>query len=130
MFFWRYCKYMQTSYFGYFGHAWLCTPKMIVSTCKTVMFFCMPKINLIIHFFLEILHFKKSCNLIDQQHLDPSLENQNFARYGIHGEISITIIVFDLDYFQEKLMTKLFKKSKKNLYWGHFGQIRAKMNLS
>ena len=25
---------MQTSYFGYFGHAWLHTPKMIVSTCR------------------------------------------------------------------------------------------------
>ena len=33
MLFWRYCKDMQTSYFGYFGHAWLHTPKMIVSTC-------------------------------------------------------------------------------------------------
>ena len=29
----RYCKDMQTSYFGYFEHAWLHTPKMIVSTC-------------------------------------------------------------------------------------------------
>ena len=33
MLYWRYCKDMQTSYFGYFGHAWLHTPKMIVSTC-------------------------------------------------------------------------------------------------
>ena len=30
--FWRYCKDMQT-YFGYFGHAWLYTTKLIVSTC-------------------------------------------------------------------------------------------------
>ena len=34
MLFWRYCKDIQTSYFGYFGHAWLHTPKMIVSTCR------------------------------------------------------------------------------------------------
>ena len=34
MLFWRYCKDIRTSYFGYFGHAWLHTPKMIVSTCR------------------------------------------------------------------------------------------------
>ena len=34
MFFWRYCKDMQTSYSGFFGHAWLRTPKMIISTCR------------------------------------------------------------------------------------------------
>ena len=32
MFFWRYCKNIQT-YLGYFWHASLHTPKMIVSTC-------------------------------------------------------------------------------------------------
>ena len=32
--FWRYCKNMQTSYFGYFGRVWLHTPKMTVSTCR------------------------------------------------------------------------------------------------
>ena len=31
-FFWRYRKDMQNSYFRYLGHAWLQTPKMIVST--------------------------------------------------------------------------------------------------
>ena len=33
-FFWRYCKDMKTSYFGYFEHAWLCTHKMIEPTCR------------------------------------------------------------------------------------------------
>ena len=33
-----------------------------------------------------------------------------FARNGIGGEISITTLVFILDYFHEKLMTKFFKK--------------------
>ena len=33
MLLWRYCKDMQT-YFGYFWHAWLHSPKMIVSTCR------------------------------------------------------------------------------------------------
>ena len=38
---------------------------------------------------------------------------QNFARYGIGGKISVTILVLILHCFQEKLMTKFFKKSKK-----------------
>ena len=112
------------NYFGYFGHAWLCTPKLIVSTCrKLLMFICMPKINFIIHFFLEIIHFKESCNLIGQQHFGPYLENQKFARYGICGEISITILVFISDYFQEKLTSKFFEKLKKHYFgsiMGHF----------
>ena len=100
---------LQT-YFGYFGHTWLHTPKVILSTCrklsclpegkkinfiphifleilqiyakflfwvlwvcllKTSIFICMPKINFIIQCFLEILHFKESCNLIGQQHFGP-----------------------------------------------------------
>ena len=70
----------------------------------------MSKINFIIHFFLEIL--QESCNLIGQKHFGPKLENQDFARYRIGGEISITVLVFTSDHFQEKLITKFFKKSK------------------
>ena len=60
------------------------------------MFIYIAKILLIIHFFLEILHFKESCNLIGQQDFDLKLENQNFARYGTGDEISI--LDFTLDY--------------------------------
>ena len=77
---------------------------------KTSMFICMPKIKFIIVFFLEILHFKESCNLIGWQHFGPQLETQNFVRYGISGEISITILIFILDYLRGKLMTEFFKK--------------------
>ena len=73
----------------------------------------MPKLKFIIHFFLEILHFKELCNFIGWQHLGPRLEIQSFARYEVGVEISMKILVFTLDYFQEKLMTKFFKKSKK-----------------
>ena len=38
---------------------------------KTLMFVDMPTINFIIHFFLEILYFKESCNLIGQYHFGP-----------------------------------------------------------
>ena len=95
---------------------WAClvaqTQNDSINAYKTSMFICMPKINFIVHFFLEILHFKESCNLIDWQHFGPWLENQNFVRHAIDGKIITTIIVSILDYFLEKLMTKCFKKSK------------------
>ena len=40
IFFWRYCKDMQTTYFGYFGQAWLCPPKKITSTCRKLWCLC------------------------------------------------------------------------------------------
>ena len=52
--------------------------------------------------------------------------------YGIGGEISITILVFMLDSFQEKPMTKIFKKSRKTCsgaILGPFAQIWAKMTF-
>ena len=36
--FWGYYKDLGTSYFGYFEHAWLRTPRMIVSTCRKFQF--------------------------------------------------------------------------------------------
>ena len=91
----------------------------------------MPQINFILHFFLEILHFNESCNLIGSQHFGPQLENQNFARYGIGVEISTTMLVFILDYFREKLMPKFlyFKNPISGTFWALFAQIWAKMNF-
>ena len=75
------------------------------------MFICMRKINFIIHFFPKILQFKESCKLIGWQHFGPLLKTQNFDRYG--GELSITMLVFILDYFQEKLTWQKFLKNPK-----------------
>ena len=61
MFFWRYCRDMQTSFFGYFGQTCLQTRNLP----KTLMYFCRPKIKFIIPVLLEILHFKESWNLIE-----------------------------------------------------------------
>ena len=74
MFFWRYCKDMQNAYFGYFGHARLHTPKMIESTCRKLHCLSPCQKNFIIHYFLEILHFKESCNLISRQHFAQTQE--------------------------------------------------------
>ena len=93
------------------------------------MFIWIPKTNLTILFFLEILHYKEPCNLISWKHFGPELENQNFPRYGIGGKISTTVLFSILDYLQEKLIKIFFKKSKKNIIFGPFGQIWTKMDF-
>ena len=125
-------KILWACYFGYFGHAWLHTSKVILSICRKllctqnisfipdifleilqrcanflfwILWACLAthtlkyhfvenfnvylhaKKNFTIHFFLEILHFKDSCNLIGRQHFGPQLENQNFSRFGTSDEI-------------------------------------------
>ena len=111
---------MQTCYFGYFGHAFLHTPKMIVSTCRRL--WCLSvckKTNFIIHFILEILQFQESCNLIGCSNLRTRILPDI---YEIGDEISRTILVSILDYFEEKLKTNFEKKFKENLFWSNFGQ--------
>ena len=76
------------------------------------MLICLPKINFISDYFLEIVHVKESCNLICKQHFGLQIENQNTARCGTGGRISITLLVFISNYL-EKLMVKLFKKTEK-----------------
>ena len=91
---------------------------------------CMPKINFIISFFLEILHFKESLSLIGQKHFGPNSKTR-IARHEIDGEISITILVFILNNFQKKLMTKFSKNSNPILgpFWALFCQIWGKVNF-
>ena len=97
------CKILILGTLGKHG----CThPKWYINLWRLPMFISMTTINFIIHFFLEILHFKESCNLIGWQHFGPQLENQNFARYEIGGEISTTLLVSTLNYFYEKLNEK------------------------
>ena len=92
-------------YANLFWVPWACmvtrTQNDSITLLKTQIFICMQKINFSIHFFLKILHFKESCNLIGRQHFRPKLETQNYAR--CFGEISITILVFIIDYIREKL---------------------------
>ena len=116
MLYWRYCKDMQTSYFGYFGHAWLHTSKMIISTCTRL--WCLSVCKKQTSSFTSFLRYYILKN--PAIWLADSIGNKNFARYEIGGEIS-TKLVSTLDCIQEKLMTKFFKKSKKNVFWGHFG---------
>ena len=93
---------------------------------KNLMFISMPIIYFLTCFFSEILHLKESCNLIGWQLFGPDSILAHFVKYWIGGGLSTTILVSILDYFQEKLMTKFFKKSQKTLFWGHFGSSLPK----
>ena len=99
--------------FRYFRHAWLSKPKMIVSTgrklqCSSVC----QKLTTSFTSFLIYYILK-----------DRATENRKFATYGFGGEIKITTLVFILDYFQEELMIKFFKKIPKTLFQSHFGSF-------
>ena len=47
------------------------------------IFIFMPKIHFIIHFTLEIIHFKESCNLIDQHHIGHNSRTRIFPDMGL-----------------------------------------------
>ena len=49
---------------------------------------------------MRYYYILKNPAMISWQHFGPYLQNQNFARYGIGGQIA-TISVSILDYFQE-----------------------------
>ena len=68
--------------------------------------------------FLRHYILKDPASCIGTQHCGPYLENQNFARYGIGGQISI-IITFHFRLIRWKTNKKIFQKSKKN----YFGAI-------
>ena len=64
-------KLLQTCYFGYLSHACWPQENNYTASYEILMTIYMQKINLIPHFFLEILHFKESCNLICQEPFSP-----------------------------------------------------------
>ena len=62
MFSLRCCKDIAICYFEYFGHAWLCTPKVIYEFTEIFVFICRYKINFILLVFLEI--FQRHTNFL------------------------------------------------------------------
>ena len=125
LFFWRYCKDMQASYLGYFGHAWISTPKMIVQTCRKLR--CLSacqKYTFIIHFFLEILKNPTTFWLITR--------DLEFCQIWNWWWNINNIISFLFRLFPGKINTKFFKKSKKpylGTILGSFFWIWAKINF-
>ena len=111
-FFWRYCKDMQTSYFGYFGHACLHTPKMIVSTCRTLR--CLSACLSFLRYYI----LKNPAICLAVSILAHNSRTRTFPDMRLAMK-SVTVLVFILDYFLEKIIIKLSKKSKKT----YFGAI-------
>ena len=92
-----------------------------INLYKTLMFISMQKTNLITHFFLEILHFKESCNLIGWQHQELEFRQIWDWWWNINSNIS-----FHFRLFPRKTNDKIFLKIQKNLFWGHFGPFLPK----
>ena len=57
-----------------------------------------------------------------------SILAHNFARFEIGGEMS-TILLFTVDYVQEKLMNKIFQNSKKPYFWLLLPKFGQKMDF-
>ena len=106
---------MQT-YFGYFRHAWLHTPKMIVSSCRR--FQCLFACQKWSSSLTSSLRYYILKNHAIWQHFGLLLKTQNFVRYEIGGEISI--ISFQFRFFPRKTNDKIFEKTKKKIFRGHF----------
>ena len=85
------------------------------------MFICMPKINFIIHFFLEILHFKESCNLIDRHHNSRTRISSDMGLMVRYNNIS-----FRFRLFPGKTNDKFFKTFNKTYIGSHFGSFFPK----
>ena len=108
---------------------WTClvahTQNDSINLYKTLMFICMQKTNFIIHFFLEILHFKESCNLIGWQHRELELCQMWDWWWNTNNNIS-----FHSRLFPRKTNEKLFQKVQKEPYlgpfWALFTQIGQK----
>ena len=99
------------------------------------MFICMPKVKFIIHFFLEILHFKNFVIL-----LADSIWAHNW-RPRVLRDMRLVLkynenISFHFRLLPRKTNGNIFQKIQKTLLQGHiailafFAQIWAKMNFS
>ena len=99
---------------------WAClamyTQNDIINLYKTSMFIGISKINLIIHFFLEILHFKECCNLIGWQQIWPITQEPEFCQicnwwWNINNNIS-----FYFELSPGKTNDKIFRWIWINIY--------------
>ena len=94
------------------------------------MFNWIQKINFRMHFFLTILHFKESCNLLGWQISitgDPNL--CQICWWNINSNISFHYRLFT----RKNNIAKIFKKSQEPYFgsiWDPFAQIGAKNELS
>ena len=79
----------------------------------------MPKINFITHFFLEILHFKESCNFCNRE--------PEFCQIQDWWWNTSYKINFHFGLLPSKTKDKFSLKIQKTLFWGHFGPFLPKL---
>ena len=124
-FFCRYCKDMQTSYFGYFGHACLHTPT-IESTCGTLR--CLSACQKYISSFTSFLRFyilknpAVDCSTV----FWPTTAEPEFCQIWDWWRNINYNISFHFRLFPGETNDKLFQKIQKNLCWGYFGPFLPK----
>ena len=99
------------------------------------MFICMPKVKFIIHFFLEILHFKKTLQFYWLTAFGPITGDPEFCQiWGWYWNINKNIS-FHFRLCPRKTNNKIFKNIQKVQFWGHvailafFTQIWAKLDF-
>ena len=123
MLFWRY--YDMQTYFGYFGQAWPCTPKMIVSTCGKLQ--CLSACQKYTSLFPAFLRYYILKNLAIWL-TDSILANNSRTRIlpvmGLVVKYQYISLHFRL--FSGKLNDKNFQKIQKTIFWGHFGPFLPK----
>ena len=121
-------------YANLFWILWTClvtiTQNDSITLLKTSMLIFMQKGNFIIHFFFTIYYILK--NPAIRCRIWPINRDPKYARYV--GEKSIAILVFIIDYFQEKLTWQNFSKNPQNPIlgpiWALFAQIWARNEFS
>ena len=94
---------------------WVClvahTQNDSINLYNTSIFTCMQKINFIIYFFLEILHFKESCNLIGWQHWELEFCQICGWWWNINNNIS-----FHFRLCTRKIINRSFIENEKNYF--------------
>ena len=124
MLYWRYCKDMQTSYFGYFGHAWLDAKKMIVPTCRRPR--CLSASQKYTSSFTSFLRYyilKNHAVWFADNILVHNSRNRILPDWwwNINNNISVYFRLFS-----RKTNYKIFQKIKETLLQGHFGYFLPK----
>ena len=125
--YWRYCKDIQTSYFGYFGHAWL--PKMIVSPCTRLGFlFACKKQTFSCILFLRYYILKNPSTWLAV--LIWELESCKIWDWwwNINNNISFHFRLFPRK-TKDNFCKKILKEPILGQFWALFTQIRAKIHL-
>ena len=123
-FLWDVARILQRCYFGYFGHAWLRTPKITISTCRKLWFAC-QKCTSSFNSFLRYYILKNPAIYLAKEFWPITWEPE-FCQiwdwwWNMNNNIS-----FHFSLFPRKNNDKNFQKIQKTLFWHYFGPFLTK----